>query len=393
MVRLPSSNVTSADVLAAAVRGEIPPTHALVDLAIGHGVDALLGGTIHPDAPADVAERLRQGLAAHQALAALRDTELRRVLAAFATAGVAVLIFKGAHLRHCLYRAPGLRPSSDTDLLVAESDRGATVALLGATGYSAAVHVRGRLILGQMHFGRQDEHRLTHPLDVHWRLAAPLVFRHVLPMRELDALAMPIPVLGESARGPSWAHALLIACVHLVAHHRPDPLLLWLYDISALAARLDPPGWDVFVQTAVSARVTGVCAAALAAARRHFDHQALATAEARLCASANAHEDEPSRAALSVHGPIEELWLDLRAVEDWREGLTLLREHVYPEAGYMRERAGDDGWLPLLHARRLTRGIPRWIAATWSGRRAGPDESRADSAAGSDFHPGPGTSH
>src|SRR5208282_5106828 len=49
--------------------------------------------------------------------------ELGRVLAALAEADVAPLILKGAGLAYTHYPRPGLRPRSDTDLLIAPNQR------------------------------------------------------------------------------------------------------------------------------------------------------------------------------------------------------------------------------------------------------------------------------
>jgi len=355
-------------------------TEALLDFAHAHGVDALLArSALAVQAlPAD-ADRLKALLAGYEALSLLRTKELRRVLDALATAGLRPIIIKGAHLAHVLYESPALRPRSDTDLVIAQEEEERASRALQELGYERLVHVRGTLILGQSHFIRRDDADVEHALDVHWRIASPLVFRDVMSADTLRASAVPIPELGSAAWGPALPHALLIACVHVVAHHREDPLLLWFYEIAALVRALDEAGVNAFVECAVAGRITAVCAAALQRAQMHFGSPRLYELAQRLHEHAGAHE--PSAQLLRASRRVDELWLDLRVSNGWGERLTLLREHLWPDAEYMRAITNRAEWLPFAYARRAAAGALKWSAPTdGSGRREEPAGWRADSA-------------
>jgi hypothetical protein len=360
--------MSALDTLAAALRGDARTgdmeeiSDRLVDLAVRHGVEALLARAAAGwPAPPAVAFRLKAILAGHEALAALRAGELARVLEHLASGGVCPIVIKGAHLAHALYPSHSERPHHDTDLVIAEEERATAAALLAGAGYRPLTHVRGTLILGQWHFQRTEARTgLVHALDLHWRLAAPLVFRRVLPVAALRASRVAIPGLGPHAWGPSPRHALLIACVHLVAHHRLEPALIWLYDIARLADALDDADAAIFVETAAAARITAVCAAALDRARRFFDTPALTSLAARARAGADARP-EPSAGILTCTRPVDELWLDLRASDGWPERLAMLREHLLPDPGYMRATSAGTAWLPFAYARRAIFGARKWI--------------------------------
>jgi hypothetical protein len=256
--------------------------------------------------------------------------------------------------------------------------------VLQALGYSRPVHVRGTLILGQCPFDYADASGVDHAVDLHWRLAAPLVFREVLPADALIAEAVPIAALGPAAFGPSLAHALAVACVHLIGHHRDAPSLLWLYEIAALARALDERQSAPFLETAASAGIRSVCRSALGAAREHFD-------DARLEALIGAlpiDDREPSARLIDAASTMDELRLDLRVARGWGERITLLREHLWPDAEYMRAREGTQGWLPLRYARRAVTGASRWMRPkTRFDRTAAPAAPPADSAAASGLRP------
>src|SRR5258705_4361546 len=254
--------MTAVAALAAGLRGEAADvSDHLVDAAEAHGVDALVAcAPAVASASPGVRSRLKATLAGYEALSAARDLELARVLDPLAAGGVSTIVIKGAHLAHTLYASPALRPREDTDLVIAEAAQDAAASCLQRAAYRRKVHVRGALILGQCHFERTDLLGIAHALDVHWRVAAPLVFRHVLPAGTLWTSRVPMPALGAQAWGPSRPHALLIACVHLVAHHRADPVLVWLHDIARLSEALDDDEAATFVETAAPPPLSPVCA-------------------------------------------------------------------------------------------------------------------------------------
>jgi hypothetical protein len=382
VVRVQPGGVTPLADLAAALAGEnVPITEALVTLAEAHAVDALLAASpAASHAPDALQARLKERRAAHALVSAARDIELARVLDALAANGLRPLVIKGGHLSHVLYDDPGLRPRADSDLWFDMSERAPAAAVLARLGYEPAVHVRGDLILGQWHFRRAEAGGLVHALDVHWRIAAPLVFRDALRMAPLRARARAIPPLGAAALGPAPADALAIACVHLIAHHRDAPQLLWLYEIDALTRALDDEAAASFVAMARVEGLVAVCAAALEMSRRAFGGAAVGQLLKRLSETGAAGE-APAR-ILDASGPLGELWLDLRVCRGWHERATLVREHLYPDAEYVRARSGH-AWLPLAYASRALGGATRWMFSGARDRTAAPAVPPAGSAAAS----------
>jgi hypothetical protein len=332
----------------------------LVDAAIAHGVAGLLArANAGRELPARVAIRLKEYTSGREVLTAIMDEEIARVLGALANGGVRALVVKGAHLSHAIYPSPALRPRADTDLFVPEEDRDLVPAALASIGYERFPHTRGTVILGQFHFTRTDRAGVVHALDLHWRIAAPLVFANVLPFEMLRSTAVPIPALGAHAFGPSLANALVLACIHLAAHHRRRAILLWLYDLRLLAQSLDEMQQSAFVDAAGRFGVTAICATALEDASEYFDDPSVANLRARVTAR-GLGQSEPSARLLTIARPVDELLLDLRAPAGWRTRLTLLREHLWPDADYMRAR-GAHGWLPLAYARRAVSGARKWL--------------------------------
>lgn len=329
----------------------------IVRAAIAHGVGPQLGvskfaRTLRGEAAALIAEYARLDVL-H---AALINDELRRVLAALADAGLRVAVVKGAHLAHAVYPRPDMRVRSDSDLLIDVTDRDAIAQVLSGLGYARSVHVRGRVILGQFHMQRSDCIDVTHALDIHWRVAAPLLVERLLPARAVLASARPLPELGPDALGPSRPHALAFACLHLAAHHWPDPNLLWLHDLRAIADVMPEDEAGEFVILSTGGRFAALAAAVLGAARDMFPSARLDA----LIASLLDHPSEPALKLLARRRPIDDLRLDLRYATT-AERLRLVREHLFPDRDYIR--ATDPGApLATAYARRIATGARRWLS-------------------------------
>ena len=344
-----------ADQLCALVAqpGAGPVTGELIALARRHRVHLLLGDRIAD--PGLVRERR-----AAAAIEALREAELRRVLAALAAGGVPSVLFKGAAISRTHYRSPELRPRSDTDLLVPAARRQAAAGVLDTLGYRRAVETDGELIASQFHCAFVDRAQLSHALDVHWRISNAIAFAEVLSFDEIAAEATALPGLGPDAAGPSAVHSLLLACVHRIAHHPDSSDLLWLYDIHLLADRLTPGEQRRFVRLASDRGVRAVCACSLDDAALAFGGGAGGLA-AGVAPPAGAVE--PTAAFLAARRrPVDLLTADLRAL-GWPQRLQLLREHVFPRREYMFARYGTRraSSLPWLYVRRIVAGAPKWF--------------------------------
>jgi hypothetical protein len=313
-----------------------------------------------------LADRLRLSslageLRAAAVVEAVRANELRVVLAGLAAAGVRPILLKGAALARTHYPRPELRPRADTDLMISVSDREVVARALVALGYHRMSEVDGELAVGQFHFDKHDRHGLFHALDIHWRVSNVRAFADVLTYEELARDAVALPALGDDAWSPSPAHALLVACVHRVAHHGDANDLLWLFDVHLLARAFTPRERDAFTALASARRMRAVCARTLSLALEAFDGLDV---EWIAALSAPGAFNEPSAAFLGGGlRQVDILRADLAATPHWYQRVRLLREHLFPAAAYMRQRypRWPAALLALAYVHRVLRGAPRWF--------------------------------
>lgn len=341
---------------------------AFLESATRHGVQALLaremrkaGGSGWPEAiQRELADAARRAAVTEQVL----QLELRRVLSVLAGEGVRAVVMKGAELAYTHYPHPCLRPRFDTDLLVRRVDLAAVERVMAGLGYTAAVDVRGELLTHQVHYGKQGPHGVWHTYDVHWKPSNPHVFADLLSFEELAEQAVAVPPLGERARGLGPVHALLLACIHRVAHHNDAGRLIWLYDIHLLTNSMDAAGFQAFTRLAADKRIGALSARGLTLARQSFGSRVPPDVVPALSTRLRAGRREPSAVFLGGNlRQIDILIADLKALPGWRRRLQLLQEHAFPRPAYMLAtyRVLSRALLPALYAHRLVGGAWRWF--------------------------------
>jgi hypothetical protein len=305
----------------------------------------------------------RETLARATVLEEIRRRELVRVTRAFAGSRIRTLLLKGAAWAYTIYPAPALRPRLDTDLFVDAADRDGADRLLASLGYRPAVESVMELASAQRHYDRVGDHGVEHFVDLHWRVTNPLAFADALPFGRLWERSAAIPSL-DGARILGATDALMLACLHRLAHHGDGSMLRWLMDIHLLAGAFRVEDWDDFVGEARTYRLGAVCAQSLARASERFNTRVPARVGRCLAEAPSTVE----RVFLG-HGvsPLGVFISDWRAVGTWTERMRLLRDHVCPAPSYMRSRYGPRHatLLPVLYAHRALRGLARW----WSNHR------------------------
>lgn len=343
--------------LAHALRGEpsVWPAELTADevnALVAHGVAPLVYA--HARVP-----QLRNEAMRAAAYEPLRATDLGEVLDAL---GVEVLILKGTALAYDLYPAPELRPRSDTDLLIAHDDLPQVRAAMLALGF-------------EEHLSSGDEHGLRQAVftrapgmvyDVHWSATNVPAFDAVLRYDDLRTRARPLPQLGPHARALSRADALLLACIHRVAHHHDSDRLIWLADIALLRKQMSRDEHERFWRVAAEGRVVGVCERSIALADEWLSSTPHDPAYEFLSEEERTRA-EPSRVFLDreiTHGGV--LAASMRALP-WRARVQRLWQVAFPPAEFMRRRFGARHGLtlPWWYVYRGVRGVARLF------RRAG----------------------
>jgi hypothetical protein len=335
---------------------------ALQDLAIHHGVDALLWqATVGKSGAATLRVALEAGVRA----AATRDVFVRRdllaVTDALASANVPALITKGTALAYTVYPEPWMRPRTDSDLLVRHADVPAASRALESCGYTRSDAVStGELVSHQVAFERHDANGVHHVLDLHWKIVNPQVLADALSFDDLWRDSQVAAAIGPNAHVPSALGSIAIACVHRLAHHQGNDRLIWIYDLKLLTSTLSVEEWNALRDLVCQRRIAGFCLDGLRASRQLLGSPLPTDIEQALSAAA---PNEPSNAYVAGTVTKRDVLLsDLKVLTSWNDRVRLVREHVFPPAAFIQQRYGTTSrWLlPALYVHRLVTGASKW---------------------------------
>jgi hypothetical protein len=363
-----SPTTVAAALLSSAGAPSLPPGIDVAEFlawAQREGLVGLLHAKVSVSAPnplpATLVAGLRAGAHRQVALELAQRLELQRVVAEAHRRELDVLLMKGASLAYDVYPDPALRVRSDVDMLIREVDRDKVRRCLDDLGYVSDPEVSGRFVTYQFHSQRIDTNGVRHLCDVHWKVANPQRFADAVRFDELADAAVPLPPLGPGARGIGRVHALWLACVHRAAHHYDRDALVWLYDVHLLMSTLDADGAARFASLAQRTSVRRICLRALRLAQDLLGTAIPATVLASLEA---APADEPSAMFLDPGvRRLDVLLDDVRVLRGLRPRLMLLKEHLFPDAAYMRQTYARGSAAPTLwlYARRILSGAAKWL--------------------------------
>ena len=294
-----------------------------------------------------------------------RLEDLVAVLAALEERGVVTLVLKGTALAYDLYDAPELRPRFDTDLLIAHESLDALREAMRALGFTEILGSGDELGVRQAVFTRADRFGFEHAYDVHWDVTNTPVFADVLRFEELRARALPWGAAPGGAAPPRAAvlhrvDALMLACIHRVAHHQDSERLIWLYDIALLRDRMSREEHAEFWRVAAERRVVGVCIRSIELADEWCGRAPHARAEEFLSRE-EIERDERSRIFLDREITYGAMMLsDFRALP-WRSRLRRLWQLALPPAAFMQQSFPEHSRiaLPWLYVLRGARGVRR----------------------------------
>ena len=305
---------------------------------------------------------LRESAFREAAADLVRERALKELCGGLAEAGVPPLLMKGAHVAYACYARPDLRPRVDTDLLIDPADRERAHRVLVALGYHEAPQSGGDLLMYQVSYELKGAGATTHVVDVHWRISNAQRFGKFLSHAEILREAIPLAGLGP-ALGPSPVHAVLLACVHRVAHHLDTPRLIWSYDLYLLGRMLSVAEWDRVAVLAGERGVAAACERSLSGAASLLGGGPPAGTMTALASAAS--REGSSVDYLDARRPhIHRVVADFRALDSWRDRWRLARQHVFPAPAYMRSVYAPSSRAPLavLYLRRAWWGALRWLA-------------------------------
>ena len=288
--------------------------------------------------------------------------ELRKVFSAFTDNNLDFLLMKGTPLSYSLYPYPYLRTRCDTDLLFQNSsDAEMAWGILKELGYQRPNAVSGQYVSHEFTCFRHDKSGTSYTLDLHWKLSNAHLFAGAFDYADLAESATLITKLYEGAWALSNLHALLLACMHRVAHMTSgeENRLIWLYDIHLLAEQLSDEEWLSFTNLAQSRELSGICLDGLKTTRSYL---ATRLPDEVMVALQKSAAGEKAGIGMGQSRVAMEL-SNLRAIPNMKGRLGLIKERLFPDTHYMltKYQTSHRILLPYLYLRRIIEGMAKTL--------------------------------
>ena len=265
----------------------------------------------------------------------LRRHELAGFLKELASNHILPLLFKGTALAYQIYPEPHLRFRIDTDLLILPAEGPRFVAIAEKHGYVKCLDSGGELIRQQFIMEKVDRFGIGHILDVHLKISNTAAFADLLAYDELVRTSVPLPKLSPHARGAGELHALLIACMHRVAHHHNSEDLIWLYDIHLLLQDRSESWLHDFQKLAEEKESVTICAEGIRLTQQKFGTQL----PKNFSLNGNMSAKEKTAAYLQVKPKlVSQITTEFWVLNSWKMRGQFLREHLFPPRAYMLKR-------------------------------------------------------
>jgi len=304
----------------------------------------------------------------HQMVAAelAHQRIVKSLLDQFCQAGIDCLVFKGTALAYSFYEQPWHRSRGDTDLWIREQDVDAAFALLVRLEFEQQVSLPGRLALGECAFEGTDEFGMAHSIDLHWRFNNNWMLTGAADFEELWRDRIPLPLLGSHAWTCTHSFALLIACVHRGAHlgqiayevgdfsRLQSDFTLWLYDIHLLSESLSDPDWVSWSRRVIDRGFSEFAVSGLERSNQLFGTQIPARVVRDL------REARGQLPMLPLKTQMSGEWQSFRAL-GWRSKFGFIKQQLFPDAAYMRDRY-EDSPLAVAYLKRLLSGLIKRVS-------------------------------
>lgn len=277
-----------------------------------------------------------------------------------------LLLLKGLALSYNLYPAPYLRPFGDVDVLFQDQETTEKAyKLLETAGYKRPNEISGKYIYHLLSCRKNSPTGFIFTLGLHWRINNLNYFANAYSYEELEATSQSVPQLSPEVHTLSLENALLLACLHRIAH-TPDGKsnrLIWLYDIHLLANIMEEHQWTAFIDMSIRKNLAGVSVNGLLKSKKNLNTYI----PDRVIDALNNHASTDPFHAMQNGSRWIFYFRIFQSMPGWTERLCFLLENLLPPSEYMLVKYNRKNifWLPILYILRLAGGLTKVFKSTY----------------------------
>lgn len=277
---------------------------------------------------------------------------------------IPAIVLKGGALVTTLYPEPALRPMSDLDFLIPQTQFAQADALLRELGYESPVELAENFAprltnyRAYMRGGNDPAH-----LEMHWHLFKSPYYWQRVPIDWFWEHTAATKIQKSPARVLAREAQLLHLAAHFALHHRAERLI-WSYDLARFIAReREQLNWDAILDTADRFGLIPPLALALERVAQTWDVCAPPDFTTRLAAQHVNWRDRMAFTIMNAPRGHTRFMLDVLSQPGIGNRARLVWSHLFPSRAYMQERyhvrAGQR--IPFFYFWRWADGIQKFF--------------------------------
>jgi hypothetical protein len=313
--------------------------------------------------PSQLAQNIREFYLQNAVRNAILLKNLAKIIDRFASAGIGLIVLKGAALAETVYKNIAVRPMADIDILVRQGHVNETLNLLGSLGYETAdpethpgslVEYENELLLRKA--GQPDL-----ALELHWSLLDSPHYQRKLDMAWFWQTAVPAQFDGTPGQVLGPEALLLHLCSHIMLHHHGEGLL-WLHDVAEVLACFNSTlHWETLLEKAQEYDLVISLQRIISLVSQDWQIELPSGILDRLNALQPSDRERQIVYWLTVaERPVaQRFWVDLATSGSWRRRTKYAWQNLFPTREYMRLRYKIEQplLLPLYYPYRWLLGI------------------------------------
>lgn len=241
------------------------------------------------------------------------------------------LVFKGFAYTFLLYNDTHLRPYSDIDIIINQSDYHKVHTILSEQGYLQFPSRQGQFVSFQNSYFDKGSPQTI--IDLHWQINNRIEFHQHFPFVDLYNHSQQLTTDTISFKTIGPIYGFILGCFHYQAHRPSDRKHIWLYDLALMWHAMTTNERDTCLAKAVTTQQSNIVLSTLNLLNTTFVH----------CLQINNSESkEPFEATeLYLHKrqkKITDIKTRLSNIKGLKNKIIFLSEYIFQSKSYVRNR-------------------------------------------------------
>ncbi|MBL4659119.1 MAG: nucleotidyltransferase family protein [Alcanivoracaceae bacterium] len=241
------------------------------------------------------------------------------------------LVFKGFSYTYLLYNQSNIRPYTDIDVLINQTDYDRVSDILIKLGYQHYPSRQGQFVSFQNSFFDGNSPQTV--IDLHWQINNRIEFHQYFQFADLYKHALVIKTSAIQFKTLNLIDAFIVGCFHYQAHRVEDKKHIWLYDLAIIWNIMNSQQQTNCLNKAQTTNQSKIILTTLKQLNKTFIN-CLYLDEI----VANQHKEATEDYLLKRHRKMTDIKIRLANIKGLRNKLKFLSEYIFQKTDYVQHR-------------------------------------------------------